>query len=64
MKKNTEIVNAGRSKKWAKNVVNPPVTRASTVVFNSVAEMKHATKNRANQVMFLWPTRHNNLVCV
>ena len=52
MKTNTKIVNAGRSKKWAKNVVNPPVTRASTIVFDTVAEMKHATANKANQVMF------------
>lgn len=52
MKDNTKIVNAGRSKKWAKSVVNPPITRASTVVFDSVAEMKHATANKANQVLF------------
>ncbi|WP_286266937.1 cystathionine beta-lyase [Thalassotalea atypica] len=52
MKKQTQIINAGRGKKWASNVVNPPVTRASTVVFNSVEEMKHATKNKTNQVMF------------
>ncbi len=52
MNRNTKIVNAGRSKKWAENVVNPPVTRASTIVFNSVKEMKHATANKANQVMF------------
>lgn len=52
MKKDTTIVSAGRSKKWTKGVVNPPVVRASTVVFDSVAEMKHATRNRANQVMF------------
>ena len=51
-KSNTKIVNAGRSKKWAKSVVNPPVTRASTIVFDTVAEMKHATANKANQVMF------------
>jgi len=52
MKNNTKIVNAGRSRKWAKSVVNPPVTRASTVVFDSVADMKHATANKANQVLF------------
>jgi len=52
MKDDTKIVNAGRSKKWAKSVVNPPVTRASTVVFDSVAQMKDATANKANQVLF------------
>lgn len=52
MKKQTKIVNAGRSKKWTGNVVNPPVERASTVVFDSIKEMKHATANRGNQVLF------------
>jgi cystathionine beta-lyase len=51
MKKDTKIVNAGRSKKWTNGVVNPPVTRASTVVFNTVAEMNNALKNRHNQTM-------------
>ncbi|NMP32414.1 cystathionine beta-lyase [Thalassotalea sp. M1531] len=52
MKKQTRIVNAGRSSKWTKGVVNPPVQRASTVVFDTVKEMKHATTHRANQVLF------------
>lgn len=52
MKKQTKIVNAGRNSKWTRGVVNPPVERASTVVFNSVKEMKHATANRGNQVLF------------
>ncbi|GHF91084.1 cystathionine beta-lyase [Thalassotalea marina] len=52
MKKQTKIVNAGRDSKWTRGVVNPPVERASTVVFNSVKEMKHATANRGNQVLF------------
>jgi cystathionine beta-lyase len=52
MKKETKIVNAGRKSKWTRGVVNPPVERASTVVFDSVKEMKHATANKANQVLF------------
>jgi len=52
MKNNTTIINAGRAKKWTGNVVNPSVERASTVVFESVKEMKHAAANRANQVLF------------
>ncbi|WP_448211547.1 cystathionine beta-lyase [Colwellia sp. MEBiC06753] len=52
MKKQTQIVNAGRSDKWTNGVVNPSVQRASTVVFNSVKEMKHATANKTNQVLF------------
>lgn len=52
MKNNSKIVNAGRSAKWTQGVVNPPVYRASTVVFNSVAEMKHASANKTKQTMF------------
>lgn len=52
MKKETKIINAGRKSQWTRGVVNPPVERASTVVFNSVKEMKHATANKANQVLF------------
>lgn len=52
MKNNSKIVNAGRSAKWTQGVVNPPVYRASTVVFDSVAEMRHASANKANQTMF------------
>ena len=52
MKEDTKIVSAGRKSKWTRGVVNPPVERASTVVFDSVKEMKHATANKANQVLF------------
>jgi len=52
MKKDTKIVSAGRKSKWTRGVVNPPVERASTVVFDSVKEMKHATANKANKVLF------------
>ncbi|NQZ82218.1 MAG: cystathionine beta-lyase [Colwellia sp.] len=52
MKNNTKIINAGRAKKWTGNVVNPPVERASTVVFDTVKEMRHATANKTNQVLF------------
>lgn len=52
MKKDTQLVNAGRSAKWTQKMINPPVFRASTVVFDTVDEMKHATRNRANQVPF------------
>ena len=52
MKKETKLINAGRSAKWTRGVVNPPVERASTVVFNSVKEMRHATANKTKQVLF------------
>ena len=48
----TKIVTAGRSSKWTQSLVNPPVSRASTIVFDSVKEMKHATANRANKELF------------
>ncbi|WCE28529.1 cystathionine beta-lyase [Vibrio sp. SCSIO 43137] len=50
--KQTKLVNAGRSKKWTNGVVNPPVQRASTVVFDSVEEKRKATINRANKTLF------------
>ncbi|OKY26568.1 MULTISPECIES: cystathionine beta-lyase [Thalassotalea] len=52
MKKQTKIINAGRSSKWTRGVVNPPVERASTVVFDSVKQMKQAAANRGNQTLF------------
>lgn len=51
-RKETKLINAGRMSKWTRGVVNPPVERASTVVFDSIKEMKHATANKANQVLF------------
>ncbi|NVD06414.1 cystathionine beta-lyase [Vibrio sp. JPW-9-11-11] len=50
--KQTKYVTAGRDKKWTNGVVNPPVQRASTVVFDTVAEKHHATVNRANKTLF------------
>ncbi|KGJ98429.1 cystathionine beta-lyase [Thalassotalea sp. ND16A] len=52
MKKDTKLVNAGRQAKWTKGVVNPPVFRASTVVFDSVAQMKEASVKRQQQELF------------
>jgi cystathionine beta-lyase len=50
--KATNYVSAGRSKKWTNGVVNPSVQRASTVVFNTVAEKQHAMINRTNKTLF------------
>ncbi|MDV7102965.1 cystathionine beta-lyase [Vibrio sp. TH_r3] len=50
--KQTKLVTAGRNKKWTNGVVNPPVQRASTVVFNTVAEKNQATKERNNKTLF------------
>lgn len=48
----TRIVHAGRARKWAGYSVNVPVVRASTVVFDSMAEMKHAVRHRGEQVPY------------
>ncbi|OUL58935.1 cystathionine beta-lyase [Pseudoalteromonas ulvae] len=52
MKKDTQIVSTGRKKEYTHGVVNPVVQRASTIVFDSVAQMKEAVKNRANKTLF------------
>lgn len=36
----TKIAAAGRRKEWTQGVVNPPVWRASTILFDSVADMR------------------------
>lgn len=39
----TRLVGAGRRKEWTGKVVNPPVWRASTILFDNVADMQGAT---------------------
>lgn len=48
----TRLITAGRDKKWTNGVVNPPVQRASTIVFDTVAEKNAAMMNRANKTLF------------
>ncbi|CAG9000851.1 MAG: Cystathionine beta-lyase MetC [Candidatus Celerinatantimonas neptuna] len=52
MKKDTKIIATGRKKEWTHGAVNPVVARASTVVFESVGEMKKATAQRHNKTLF------------
>jgi len=40
----TRIVTAGRREEWTQGIVNPPVWRASTILFDSVADLKSAVK--------------------
>jgi len=42
LKPETRLVEAGRRKEWTQGLVNPAVWRASTILFDSVAEMKAA----------------------
>ncbi|PKH99536.1 cystathionine beta-lyase, partial [Shewanella sp. 11B5] len=48
----TQIVSVGREKKFTKGIINPPVFRASTVVFDTMDEMRFAIKNKTNGEMF------------
>ena len=52
MKKETQIVSLGRDKKWTNGVINPPVVRASTMTFETMADMQFASKNKANAELF------------
>ncbi|MBQ4809928.1 cystathionine beta-lyase [Pseudoalteromonas luteoviolacea] len=52
MKKNTKLASAGRKSQYTQGVVNPVVQRASTVVFDSVADMHEAIKERGNRTLF------------
>lgn len=38
--KSTVLVEGGRRKEWRRRLVNPPVERASTILFDSVAELE------------------------
>lgn len=50
--RDTRIVSAGRDSKWTKGVINPPVFRASTIVFDTMEQMRHAAVNKADGEMF------------
>ncbi len=44
LKPGTRLVTAGRHAKAKRGIVNPPVWRASTILFDSVAELRAATR--------------------
>jgi cysteine-S-conjugate beta-lyase len=48
----TLIVQAGRKPEWTQSIVNPPVWRASTILYNSVAELKAGTATNADGKLF------------
>jgi cystathionine beta-lyase len=52
MKKNTQLIHAGRSRQWTGSAVNPPLVRASTIVFDTMQELREATKQRGNRVPY------------
>lgn len=48
----TRLITAGRKHRHTQGSVNPVVQRASSLVFDSVAQKKHATANRAKGELF------------
>ena len=50
MKSDTKLVNAGRSVKYTGKLINPPIARASTIVFDSISEQLHSEKNKYNNL--------------
>ena len=48
----TALVHAGRKKRYSQGSVNPVVQRASSLVFDCLADKKHATMNRAKGELF------------
>jgi cysteine-S-conjugate beta-lyase len=52
MKKATQLIHAGRGKAWTGSAVNPPVVRASTIVFDTMAELKHASSHKGDRVPY------------
>ncbi|MFM9853709.1 MAG: cystathionine beta-lyase [Sphingomonadaceae bacterium] len=48
----TSIVQAGRRAEWTRGIVNPPVWRASTILYDSVADLKRGTATNADGKLF------------
>jgi len=52
MREATRLVTAGRRKEWTHGVVNPPVYRASTCLFESYAEFRERTAAPSERHLF------------
>ncbi|CAM3585339.1 Cystathionine beta-lyase MetC [Vibrio aerogenes CECT 7868] len=50
--KKTTLIHAGRNKEWTHGSVNPPVQRASTIVFDTVADKHQAMLKRTDKTLF------------
>ena len=48
----TTFVHAGRQKRFSQGAVNPVLQRASSLVFDSIEDKKHATQHRAKGELF------------
>ena len=51
-KPETRLVEAGRRREWTQGIVNPPVWRASTILFDSVEGMKAANPPREGRLHY------------
>ena len=48
----TRLVTGGRRKEWTRGIVSPPVWRASTVLFDSVADLRAAGGGNADGELY------------
>ncbi|GGO92522.1 cystathionine beta-lyase [Stakelama pacifica] len=49
----TRLVTAGRRKEWTRGIVNPPVWRASTILYDSIADMRaNATRDTHHRLFY------------
>ena len=48
----TQAVQGGRREEWASGIVNAPVWRASTILYNDVAALRAGTKTNADGTLF------------
>jgi cysteine-S-conjugate beta-lyase len=48
----TQLVQSGRRKEWTQGIVNPPIWRASTVLFDSVADMHDAVAHANDRLYY------------
>ncbi len=48
----TRVVTAGRRKEWTGGIVNPPVWRASTILYDSVADMRATARGDTHHTLF------------
>lgn len=48
----TRVVTAGRRQEWTGGIVNPPVWRASTILYDSVADMRATARGDTHHKLF------------
>ena len=56
----TTLVHAGRKKRFTQGAVNPVVQRASSLVFETIADKKTLHKKSLQGRAFLWASWHVN----